>query len=251
MTAFIHGLTEQLRFTAFPAEDAVIGSFKRWVNMFGGAPEEGHFLKNQNLMVEAGPHRGNRLVLQVMTPLRFDWNLVPLVDDKSEDAEFKLQNIGPLTQAISSFREIVDKWLDGAGPLQRIAFGAVLLFRVPSRIEGYRTIQPYLTKVTLDPEGSSDFIYQINRPRPMPEIEGLKVNRLTKWSVFQYFTQQVVMGPGVTHQMSGPDAFACRLEMDINTMPDFSGPLPGEKLSTILDKLIGMCNEIAENGDVP
>ena len=53
---------------------------------------------------------------------------------------------------------------------------------------GYRELGRFLPAVRLD-EDSSDFSYQINRPRRSTVIPELSVNRLSKWSVgkFQAF----------------------------------------------------------------
>ena len=84
------------------------------------------------------------------------------------------------------FVTLMSRWLEfDTGPsLRRLAFGAVLLHPAENRVEGYRKIQPYLQHVTMQPEESSDFLYQINRPREAEvAISGLQINRVSKWSV--------------------------------------------------------------------
>ncbi len=105
--------------------------------------------------------------------------------------------------------------------------------------------------VVIDPDGSSDLFYQINRPRPSATpIEGLRINRLTKWSVQIAQRLTVTLGPdGVVARTIGEEQ-ACRLELDINTAPTFSGMLPVEHLEQLLREMIDLGREIAQQGDV-
>jgi hypothetical protein len=43
---------------------------------------------------------------------------------------------------------------------------------------------------------------------------------------------------------------ACRLELDINTAPDFGGVLPADRLEALLKEMVAFGREIAEKGDL-
>jgi len=131
------------------------------------------------------------------------------------------------------------RWLAGCPPLQRLAFGAVLTRPVDDLLTGYRQISDYLPFVQLDPESSSDFSYQINRPRNSTVISGLRINRFSRWSVARVFASTFDTQIG------------CRVELDINTAQEFQGELPQEKLPVIIQELVDLGKEIAENGDIP
>ena len=43
----------------------------------------------------------------------------------------------------------------------------------------------------------------------------------------------------------------CLLELDINTAPEYPGPLPRESYGRLFDELAAFAEEIAVKGDVP
>ncbi len=103
----------------------------------------------------------------------------------------------------------------------------------------------------LDPT-SSDFSYQINRPRISGSgIPDLKINRLSKWSVASWRLEEWSLGPQTTVKtLEGQEAFSCRLELDINTAADFSGEITSQSLASIFAEQINLGAEIAEHGDI-
>lgn len=82
-------------------------------------------------------------------------------------------------------------------------------------------------------------------------VEGLQINRLSKWSVGSYraFAFRVVAGGEATGAMA-PAMFAFRLELDINTAPfeANSPPLPKDKLVEIFQELIAKGTAITVQG---
>ena len=132
------------------------------------------------------------------------------------------------------------------------AFGAVLLRPVENRQAGYQQIAAYLPHVQLDPEGASDFLYQINRPRNSNSgIPDLRINRLSKWSIAASMESTFSFGSTSAAHFPGPRHFACRLELDINTVPDFRDELAREQLPQIFQELVDLGKEIAKAGDIP
>ena len=104
----------------------------------------------------------------------------------------------------------------------------------------------------MNPDTSFDFLYQMNRPRESLVIPGVKVNRLSKWSVGMILRQTVelnVFDHGTTVYPQ-PDLHHCLLELDINTVP---GPatLPQDRLIGLLEELVALGKEIVSNGDQP
>jgi len=121
---------------------------------------------------------------------------------------------------------------------------------VDDRPSGYRKLGSYLPGIQIDPEGSSDFLYQINRPRKARlNIPSLRINRLSNWSVSRIdiggqFGAQTIELPGL-------EQYACRLELDINTAPDFQEILVREQLRSTFEELVDLGKEIAARGDIP
>jgi hypothetical protein len=143
------------------------------------------------------------------------------------------------------------KWIQTL-PMIRLAFGAVLLQPVDGLAEGYRLLSSYV-QLQIDPENTSDLLYQINRRRVSSSgITGLTINRLAKWSVLRLQRNLFMLSPGSPVQShTQSEAFACRLELDINTAPEFEGELPQAELPSLIQELVEMGREIAEQGDIP
>lgn len=120
--------------------------------------------------------------------------------------------------------------------------------------DSYNRLSYYLP-FDLD-EDSSDFLYQINRPRKISSVESFEcsVNRLSKWSASKW-SVSLFAGSGsdpsqLTQYITKPTQFAVRLELDINTAADFVGELDSEKLPHIFRELVELGKEIANKGDI-
>jgi hypothetical protein len=138
-----------------------------------------------------------------------------------------------------------------APPSKRLAFGCVLTHPAEDRAEGYRWIANLLPSITLDPERSFDFNYAINRPRPThTDIDGLVINRLSKWSVAKLRSIHLQLSQG-PKALLAPELIACRLEVDINTAPEFSGEFSANNSEPIVYELIELGTEIATAGELP
>jgi hypothetical protein len=62
----------------------------------------------------------------------------------------------------------------------------------------------------------------------------------------------LMQSPSAPMQHSvGPLYFACRLELDINTVPEFQGEFERGELSSIFQELVDFAVEIADRGDIP
>jgi hypothetical protein len=149
--------------------------------------------------------------------------------------------IGPMRQ-----------WLEATCPeTKRLAFGALLNLDVGSREEGYRRLSDYLD-FDVNPE-SFDFLYRINRKRRSEVVPGLVINRLTTWSVGfrQRETLTIPLAGGAVESEGGHAAYHCRLELDINSAPEFGGPLPHNRLADLLDEMQRWSLEIVRDGDIP
>lgn len=244
--------SSQLRLTVFPTLDPKMSSQGWWEGVVGAAPEFRSAQPRQNIVQESGAFLNGTLTLNV-SPLRIDWILTPSADQEPPE---KLPSAGEFPKAVEAYGHVLSKWLASAPRMKRVAFGAVLLQEVGSHEEGYLLIDKYLPSVELDPK-SSDFSYQINRPRKSNVASSVTINRLSKWSVARLQSVQLQFqgGKDATTLISGvaptQALFACRLELDMSTEAMRTEAFDSGSPQAIFGELIGLAMEIAAKGDVP
>src|SRR5712691_4605478 len=210
---------ESVRVTAFPRDVLSVEQLSWWDDVVGYAPETVVSRPKTGQYQAHGDFEGRRLTLQVQ-PGRIEWSVSPIT--KAEDEESGLPVIGPFPEVITSLSKVVVPWLPQAPALRRLAVGGILLQPVADTRAGYALVQKYLPRARFDLEGASDFFYQINRPRPSTTgIQGLRINRFMRWSVQVARRMTLTLGGGGAVARTLGEEAACRLELDINTAPDF------------------------------
>lgn len=241
---------ETLRLTAFPTPAAPAEGYNWWTELIGEPPEITTNRPRESARREEGPFCGGRLINEVR-PVRIDWLLAP--SQETGTVAETPPSVGRLTESLEPFSQVMNRWLSsGTCPtLARLAFGAVLFFPVESRVAGYQQLAAYLPFVQLDPFNSSDFLYQINRPRTAES--GLTLNRLSRWSVAVRRELGIaILGPSQPpHTVMAGEAHACRLQLDVNTDQRRSDPLPHDSLVQLLEELVRLAKEIVSKGDIP
>jgi hypothetical protein len=213
--------------------------------LVGQPPETSTAKPNKSELQEVGPFGPGNLVLQFQ-PFRIDWVLTPRLEDAPEKTW-----IGPFSEALKTVNPLMTQWLKNCPPLNRLAFGAVVFEPAQDRSIGYEKLAKCLPDVKIDPKGSRDFFFQINRPRNSGVVNGLVVNRLSKWSVSAIIPIRFLMTPESLQQQMGEGKQAVRIEVDISTAAEFSGELPQAKLPHIFEELVSLGDEIIEAGDIP
>ena len=240
-----------LRMTAFPSPAAQVTEPTWWADLMAEPPEKRISQPRRGERREEGALAKGKLTLGVGL-IRIDWVYTVADDPKFEVDGFP--TVGTLPEALETFRLLMHRWfaLDTCPPIQRLAFGAILWQPVENLQTGYQQLATYLPAVALDHEGSSDFGYQINRPRTSSTgMAGLRINRLSKWSVMSLGSAEfAISAPGIAY-IAQPLSFACRVELDINTVPEFRGEFTGEQLPQIFAELVDFGCEIARRGDIP
>jgi len=244
---------EILRMTVFHPIEIQTAQPSWWEDLRKELPEAISLDPKRPSERHEGPFEEGRLVL-TLQPGRIDW--VFTIDIGRESNAQRIPTIGVFTDSLESFLSLMVQWLqEGKSPqVRRLAFGAVLLRPVESLKHGYAQILAYLPHVELGPEPASDFLYQINRPRDSSYgIRGLKINRISTWSVASFTMLRSVAPAGVPamEHFRGPERFACRLALDINTVPQQGKILPQEELPHLLQELVEFGKEITQRGDVP
>jgi hypothetical protein len=236
---------EILRVTCFPSSTANFDSTSWWKDITGEQPEKTIERAREGFRQDEGVVGDKKIVLGVQ-PARIDW-LMQSVENENQAP------IGAFTDNLDSFLTMVSHWFKIAPPLARIAFGSVLMFPVDTREAGYELLAKYLPKIQIDSVGTSDFLYQINRPRMSQlEVPELKINRFTKWAVQKRGLAQLEFLPTNARISIFPshETFSCRLELDINTSADFKSDLPQDKLMDIFNELVELAKEITVQGDI-
>lgn len=242
-------LAETLRVTAFPAPDAQVNPSGWWKHVVGQDPETEVQRQRVGELVQDGIVGSAKVALRVR-PDRIDWIMAPI--DPAQPPENFL-TVGPFEESAKQFRALIDSWAPLSPAVSRIAFGTTAFLPAPDHTSGYKTLATYLPFVQVDP-GSSDFSYQINRPRESKAgIEGLSINRLSKWSVAKMMMHAFSMDPqqGMRLVRAPFEVFACRVEIDINTSASYKGVLSPDQTLTVLNELEVLAKEILRDGDCP
>lgn len=243
--------TSTLRLTAFLGPTARVSDNTWWSDLIGKPPESRTVRPQKGEQNDEGPFEQGVLALNV-NPARIDWLFMPKVDP--EKFEGMMPTIGSFPDAVDLFLKLMQRWLTPpmCPPIQRLAFGAILLQPTANRASGYALLDGFLPALDVDPHKSSDLLYQINRPRQSTcGVRDLLINRVSKWSVMsiQFVGIPVITLP-VTTKL-GPESFACHAEFDINTDKDFQIELPKEQLAIIFQELVDLGKELARSGEIP
>jgi hypothetical protein len=242
---------ENLRVTIFTFPETFSLEHSHFKDLFH-QPAEKTTTNAKNLqIIEEGPFE-NGILRCISTPTRIDWVLTFNPDNIGDEKNLPPM-IGPLESIMGSFVKLMLPWLTHSPKSNRLAFGAVLNLPVNSREDGYQTLAPYLKSVKLDPKGSSDFLYQINRTRLSSTIgiPGFSINRLTRWSVSKSTPMQLEISQEKISTIAGGDQHSCRLELDINTMAQHNRELPQDRMASLFKELVDLGMEIVGNGDIP
>jgi hypothetical protein len=187
-------------------------------------------------------------VLELLTqPTRLDWVLQP-----PGTSSPGMSTLGEHSTVIKTFTQAVRAWLSKSPPAIRVAFGTVLHIPVDDRPSGYNLLQSFLPSIQIDAEASTDFFYQINRPRQSHSLpDGQVINRLSRWTVAELRLFQLTSTSGEMQRLAPTTTVFCRLELDLSTAPDNSTPIDVEKLMIAFDEMVAAALEIATRGDVP
>ncbi len=239
---------DTLRVTVFLAAIGQIDEPTWWTDLVGEEPEAKTSRQKGAELRQEGPFEPGKLTLNI-NPLRVDWTL-STTDDQKQKGEIY---IGNFPELVDKFSTLMLRWFGlGTCPeVHRLAFGAILLLPVENRSFSYRQLGSYLPSVKLDPEGSSDFNYQINRPRTSTSgIPDLQINRLTRWSSSALYRFSVSLASAKPIPAK-EEMVACRLELDISTSHHFTGDIDRGQLPSVFKELVELGKEIAKKGDTP
>lgn len=243
-------MVENLRVTGFTVSEPAESAEDLWAALVGSPPERIDKRVREGATNVVGSFEGAQLALS-RTRLRTDWVWLP-----EPGSPESLSVIGDFEKIRDTFSTFAKKWLSRDSSFVRMAYAGILLSPVPSKEDGYTALNEYLPHVKLDPKGSSDFSYQINRPRTSKVVEGLRINRLSIWSVsfIQTMSMQFTLSAGAAEAVASPTSpghSACRLNFDVNSDLARKEPFPRKDIIPLFEELADLSREITVRGDVP
>ena len=240
---------ENLRVTLFPTSgprstDQQTGL---WQEVTGQPPDSIDSRPRQRLTRVFGRIRDNQLLLGIQDE-RVDWHVQPFVP--ANEQPDGVPTVATANEMLTIMHDAVQKTLSTVRIVQRLAFAMSLVREVPDVPTGMYQLSGYLPNVTLDPAGSSDFIYQINRRRRSASVSHAEINRLGRWSVDQIGSIgfRVVAGQPRVHQDESP-YYVRKLVTDINTTPTTSA-MANDRIHDLFHEMVVISNELATEGDV-
>ena len=238
------------RLTAFPIESGPYGTAEWWEALVGQPPETAIARPRKGGVLESAPLNSGALSLEVELD-RLHWRLSAREDSDSTIDE--LPTLGGLGETLDTFKSLMLGWLKLAGrpTFERIAFGSSLVLPVPDRATGYRILDDLLADVRMDPDGSSDFHYQINRARQSGSIDGIQINRLSRWSVITRLSSTFRVTSDGVKEVPGKSLTGCMLDLDINTARESPHEFGEDEAIAIFEELVSLALEISESGDIP
>ena len=236
--------TEQLRLSAFPESGRPAGLARDWWNAVTGAPPENVVEEPRKGVVKLQGTFDGALLLMIADENRLD---VRQLLDRPGTAPATLPDFA---DAVTSFVQVAIRWLnlDTVPPIQRLAFGAVVMKPSPGIEDCREVLREYLPSIDMQTTELRDFLYQVNRRRSSEAINGLEINRLMKWSVQS--VQEIVVSSGTRVAVRNL-TFGSRLEVDINSDPEQVGSLRPTRLVPLFEEFVRLADQIARIGDHP
>ncbi|MCY3780054.1 MAG: hypothetical protein OXG78_07080 [Chloroflexi bacterium] len=247
MSESIDWQVETLRITAFPVEIDSVSPSELWDKHKGELKPEVH-IQPDSINRRNARHRNGEIYL-VKTPSQIDWRYVLPLDDTSPESGLPVW--GNLNNELNPFLEFSKEFLQNPVifPVFRLAFGAILMKPRSDLISSNEYLADFLPH--LDLEDATDFGYQISRGRTSDVVNELHINRLSRWQVLTLERKGSTLDPADDGNLDLVETlFAARLELDINSSPDYGPPLNSDLLSSAFEELVDMGLEIARRGDV-
>lgn len=186
-----------------------------------------------------------KIALGIQGP-RLDW--VWNIDSSTEDAAMSL---GDVEASIDEFLKLLENWVKAQTNVSRIAMGGIFAIPADNRIDAYQKLQPYLHVLQLEPETTSELMYQINR-FAIREFLGKQAtfNRITKWGARAVRKGAFIFtSDGNLQSTNSEPVYSATCELDLSSPVDMSTPFGGEEAAKLLLDFKIDALEILETGD--
>ena len=248
-------LCDSLRVSAIWRSPIPVESPLSWEAVAGAAPEIHESQPRQGTTKDAGPIGDGARTLELRTgPGRIDWLLLPIFNlPMLADLSRSIPNLGEVGDALRAFDAFLFEQAAAAYAAPRLALGVTALHPAPDRDSSYSELRSILSTISPNLDGSSDFLYQINRPRESSAAPGVTINRLARWGsvVMAGITVQsfVPQASGSVTQVQTPTAHATRIELDLSTSAERESELPLESRVPLLREMATLAMQVIEQGD--
>jgi hypothetical protein len=234
-----------MRLTLFAeAQSLPLDGRSWWKAITGEVPETTTEKARGVIRRDEGKFLGGLFSLDIQAQ-RITWELVPLLEPAGEYPGFPL--LGAYSGVRDPFVRACQRWLGLAPPITRVAFGCQVALPQEDKVETYRMLASFLP-FAIDAARVNDFQYRINRRRGSNARPGVEINRFQTWSA-----TTLRMGVGLPEQapVITAEQWACLLDLDVNTAPEYPDVLPHEVLRPLVHELVDLADEILAHGDQP
>jgi hypothetical protein len=243
-TVRVGWLTEQIRVTLFPVHGRTVAT-NSWEGIVGTPPNQINREPALAVSQESGPFREGRLSL-INQPDRSI--LVFSAEPFGPTPTTEVLNLGEPEAAMTRFTPAIKKLLNSETVSSRVGVGVALISPVSSVSEGLRLVFNGL-QMGRDTSDVLDFLFQINVPIPSTTLGGsVRLNRLAKWQVFSLQLITMMIGPEggqVANSFAQP---VIRLELDINTPPNYSETCDAAKIGAVVDECLEAALTLVKEG---
>lgn len=141
--------------------------------------------------IEVKPNERRRSELATLGPGQLIYtsvlNRVDWIWQSRSDVEPTQVALGIPTDVVTKFVSTLEQFVVSQNDLVRIAVGGLFGIPAADRMDGYRKLDELIDELTLDPENTSEFLYQINHPSEEVFANGekIKFNNIEKWTCRQ------------------------------------------------------------------
>ena len=230
-------------FTVNPAQD----ENKWWTDVVGKLPDKKEEKPKTKERIIQDNFGSGKLTLYV-NPRIVEWRYI--LDSEPKPPEAYKDKVEEFITELKIFQNVIQKWftLDSISQTARLAFGTVIFQPLSNYDDSPKLLKDFQIPFK-ELENTSDFLYQINRPRPVTfENMNLMINRLAKWSVDYFSGIRFTIPSAETETL--PSIYRFQLDLDINTAPQKDIQFTPEQMQGLFDKLVNMAKEITQEGDI-
>jgi hypothetical protein len=246
---------ETIRATVFAPDIRALG-LSDWQTLMEASPRQTRSNPETDSTLEAGPFGNHWLTVGLARrpgrgPGRADLILAPpqssvVVPLRPEQERIESAAVGPFTTNLPPFIELAKRWLSTDSHVTRLALACTLWERTSTYDEALDIVLRYVPsfkKVRKDK--ITDFLIQLNRPRPSGVNPLTTINRFAQWSartVEILLTLRPVFPPPIIRYTRA------QTDLDIGTAGD--SDIAGQDIPVYLEELRDLLFKVAEKGDI-
>lgn len=192
---------------------------------------------------ESGPFLDGRLEMKASFN-RVDWIYSPIIAPGPA-----VPTIGEAEAVVRALEAPLARWLEiDDTAYVRLALAPTALRAAEDIAESNRAIQAYVPFLQVDVGAARDVLLQVNFPVSSDTIEGLIINRVSKFMSATAQLINVIVGQPVPTIIT---SYFCRAEFDINTAAERTEALPAAVRARLLQELVDSALGILRSGVQP